>query len=75
MSLTYFLTIGYNIQEIIGNNKEVWHNSCDSKEPEEAIRNLKYQRRSEMFYFTNIALIVALLSAGKAVWGKAVWGS
>jgi len=27
----------------------------------------------KMLYFTNIALIVALMIAGKSVWGKSVW--
>jgi len=26
-----------------------------------------------MLYFTNIALLVALMIAGKSVWGKSVW--
>ena len=46
-----------------------------TREHKKPLGTLDNIRRSEMFYFTNIALIVALLSAGKAVWGKAVWGS
>jgi len=26
-----------------------------------------------MFHFTSIAIIIALMIAGKSVWGKSVW--
>jgi len=26
-----------------------------------------------MFHFTSIAMIIALMIAGKSVWGKSVW--